>query len=62
MTDPMVEDAMVGIQDLTKRFDTAGESRLVLDSVSFGADAGEFVSVIGPSGCGKSTIFNVLAG
>ena len=62
MTDPMVEDAMVEIQDLTKRFDTAGESRLVLDSVSFGADAGEFVSVIGPSGCGKSTIFNVLAG
>ena len=61
MTDPMVEDAMVEIQDLTKRFDTAGESRLVLDSVSFGADAGEFVSVIGPSGCGKSTIFNVLA-
>lgn len=62
MTDPMVEDAMVEIQDLTKRFDTAGESRLVLDSVSFRADAGEFVSVIGPSGCGKSTIFNVLAG
>ncbi|WP_424809575.1 ABC transporter ATP-binding protein [Rhodococcus sp. 27YEA15] len=53
---------MVEIRDLTKSFATGGESRLVLDSVSFSADVGEFVSVIGPSGCGKSTVFNVVAG
>ncbi|MCV7191839.1 ABC transporter ATP-binding protein [Mycolicibacterium brumae] len=39
-----------------------GESRRVLDSVSFSVAPGEFVSVIGPSGCGKSTLFNIIAG
>lgn len=56
------EQRMVDIRDLSKSFVTAGDSRLVLDGISFGVDAGEFVSVIGPSGSGKSTIFNVLAG
>ncbi len=34
----------------------------VLEDVSIGAQAGEFVSLIGPSGCGKSTLLEVLAG
>jgi branched-chain amino acid transport system ATP-binding protein len=33
-----------------------------LDGVSFGVEAGQFVSVIGPNGAGKTTLVNVLTG
>jgi NitT/TauT family transport system ATP-binding protein len=33
-----------------------------LRNVSFGFDAGQFVSIVGPSGCGKSTILSLVAG
>ncbi|MCJ0906538.1 ABC transporter ATP-binding protein [Rhodococcus sp. ARC_M6] len=58
----MIPERIVDVASLSKEFSTHGESRQVLDAVSFHAAPGEFVSVIGPSGCGKSTIFNVLAG
>lgn len=34
----------------------------VLNSFSFEADTGEFVTIIGPSGCGKSTLCNLISG
>ncbi len=36
--------------------------RRLLDDVSIGIRAGEFVAVIGPSGCGKSTLIRALSG
>ena len=38
------------------------EGEPLFNGLSFGVDAGEFVSILGPSGCGKSTILNLLAG
>ena len=50
---------IVEFRAVAKRF---GEGPLVLDGVSFGAQRGDFISIIGPSGCGKSTLLRLLAG
>jgi NitT/TauT family transport system ATP-binding protein len=34
----------------------------VIDSVSFTAEAGEFVCVLGPNGCGKTTLLRIIGG
>jgi ABC-type nitrate/sulfonate/bicarbonate transport system ATPase subunit len=34
----------------------------VIDSVSFAAEAGEFVCVLGPNGCGKTTLLRIVGG
>jgi len=47
------------IQNLSKSF-SAG--RPVVDDVSFGAEAGEFLVLLGPSGCGKTTTMRCIAG
>ncbi|MFB2583240.1 ABC transporter ATP-binding protein [Herbiconiux sp. P15] len=53
----------IEIVGLDKQFDLGGgETRHVVDDISFSVQPGEFVSVIGPSGCGKSTMFNIIAG
>ena len=39
-----------------------GESRVVLDDVSFQVGKGEFVSIMGRSGVGKTTLLRILAG
>ncbi len=39
-----------------------GESRVVLDDVSFHVGKGEFVSIMGRSGVGKTTLLRILAG
>ena len=44
---------------ICKRF---GARPPVLTDVTFGLEAGEFVSVIGPSGAGKTTLFRILNG
>jgi NitT/TauT family transport system ATP-binding protein len=34
----------------------------VLDAVSFGVEAGEFVCLLGPNGCGKTTLLRIIGG
>lgn len=56
--------AKVRIDDVTKVFprrDGTGDL-VVIDGLSLGIGAGEFVSLIGPSGCGKSTLLEIVAG
>ena len=38
------------------------KGEFVVNSVSFEAEAGEFVILVGPSGCGKTTILKMIAG
>jgi NitT/TauT family transport system ATP-binding protein len=53
---------LLGVERVSKRFETADGAITAIDDVSFGVAQGEFVSIIGPSGCGKSTLFNIIGG
>jgi multiple sugar transport system ATP-binding protein len=48
----------VQLSDVHKAF---GKTR-VIDGVTLGIEAGEFVVFVGPSGCGKSTLLRLIAG
>jgi len=52
------------VENVKKSFPARGKSSelVVFDDVSFGAERGEFISIIGHSGCGKSTILSIIAG
>ncbi|WP_205629292.1 ABC transporter ATP-binding protein [Jiangella muralis] len=58
---PLIEAGGVDMAFRTGRGRRAEEHR-VLEDVSFGIGAGEFVSVIGPSGGGKTTLLSLIAG
>lgn len=46
------------IKNVSKTFDT----KEAVKNVSFGVEAGEFLSILGPSGCGKTTLLRILIG
>lgn len=56
------ERAIIRVENVTQRFQTATGPFLALDNVSFELARGETVSLIGHSGCGKSTLLNLIAG
>jgi putative ABC transport system ATP-binding protein len=53
-------DALVQINDVTKRYD--GLQEPALDGITLEIAPGEAVAVMGPSGSGKSTLLNLIAG
>ena len=48
----------LGVTNIAKSYG----SQYVLDSISFGVNKGELVSIVGPSGAGKTTLLKILAG
>lgn len=65
MTDPTrrTTDALdVRLDDVTVRFDTAGDELTAIAGLSLEVPAGSFTVVIGPNGCGKSTLLRLVAG
>jgi NitT/TauT family transport system ATP-binding protein len=59
---PRPADAILVVDDVAKRFETAEGPVIAVDHMSFTVAPGEFLAVIGPSGCGKSTLFNIIGG
>jgi branched-chain amino acid transport system ATP-binding protein len=51
-------ERFLAVEQATRRF--AG--LVAVDSVSFGMERGEILSLIGPNGAGKTTLFNLITG
>lgn len=53
---------IIRLEQLTKLYREAGQTRLVLDALDLTLYQGEFVCLLGKSGSGKSTLLNLLSG
>ncbi len=51
---------MIECRNISKTYISGDNKTEVLKDVSFGIEAGEFVSIMGPSGSGKSTLMHIL--
>jgi len=57
-----VEDGLIRLAGVVKRFETAAGSFAALNGVDLDVGRGEFVAVIGKSGSGKTTLVNMITG
>lgn len=53
---------MIRLQNLTKRFESAGGSLLAVDDLSLHVEAGEVYGLLGPNGAGKTTTLRMILG
>ena len=53
-------DALVSIEEVTRKFPLDHSAVTALDRVSMRVEAGEFLAIAGPSGSGKSTLLNLV--
>lgn len=54
--------ALIKLRSLTKRYEEAGESRVILHALDAEIHEGEFAVLLGKSGSGKSTLLNLIGG
>lgn len=56
------EPHLLKLDDISKRYDTAEESRVdwVLNNLNLAISEGDAVCIVGPSGSGKSTLLNIM--
>jgi len=53
---------MLELKDITKVYETGGETVHALKGIGLRFRESEFVSILGPSGCGKTTMLNIIGG
>ncbi len=54
--------SVISLDRVTKRFESAGRVKEVVDNVSLEVKENEFVVLFGPGQCGKTTMINLIAG
>ena len=52
--------AVIQIEDVTKRYDMGATEVRALQGVSLSIERNEYVAIMGPSGSGKSTLMNIV--
>jgi putative ABC transport system ATP-binding protein len=61
-TPPSVSRPIIQLEQLSKSYSEAGQTRRILDSLDLEFTAGNFVCLVGKSGSGKSTLLNLISG
>lgn len=62
MKAPDTTKEFLTVEHLSYSYHTPEAETSAIKDLSFGAQEGEFISIVGPSGCGKSTLLSLIAG
>ncbi|MDD3252515.1 MAG: ABC transporter ATP-binding protein [Lachnospiraceae bacterium] len=57
-----IEKPIITLDHVSKRFESAGRVKEVVNDVSLEVNENEFVVLFGPGQCGKTTMINLIAG